>query len=277
MDALWRATMSLVIDPREGYPRHLARVLAALETDRPDAAAAVLGPLAYQPEPDPPHRSVPRSLAFEVFERDRWTCRYCGRETVFIPVMALLGRLFPQLFPYHPDWNWKASLTHPAVPACGAVIDDARPGYRSAPSRNAESLVTACWPCQARKANFTRDGLTWSILPVPATDWDGLTRYIPTGLVATNRGARAVTVSLGDVISGGMVDRAATVDSHHRSRDGRHRARGGALGELVARCAAADLRTPAPLAHCPPGPGYEWGAGFAMHCSDRPVGGTSTP
>ena len=65
--------------------------------------------------------------------------------------MALLGQLFPEQFPYHP--HWKAGLIYPAIPACGAAVDHAIHVARGV-TDDIDNLVTACWPCNVRKADF---------------------------------------------------------------------------------------------------------------------------
>jgi hypothetical protein len=110
----------------------------------------------------------------EAFRRDGWICRYCGGKTVFFPVMAVLGRLFPQEFPY--DSHWGAGSTHPAVIACAAVVDHIEPVSHGGNWQDPNNLATACWPCNAMKGEFTLEQLGWRIRPVPEnrTGWDGL-------------------------------------------------------------------------------------------------------
>jgi hypothetical protein len=53
------------------------------------------------------------SVIAGVYARDCYQCRYCGERVILTAVMRLLSRLYPGLFPYHP--NWKADSTRLAV------------------------------------------------------------------------------------------------------------------------------------------------------------------
>src|ERR1700722_17978250 len=86
--------------------------------------------------------AIPPRLRIRVFHRDCWACRYCGRQTIFYPVMPLLGIVFPEHFPYHS--NWKGGQTHPAVASCTAVIDHVVPGSGGGAWLEESNLVNAC-------------------------------------------------------------------------------------------------------------------------------------
>jgi HNH endonuclease len=110
-----------------------------------------------------------------VYRRDHWTCRYCGKQTIFYPVMPLLGVIFPEHFPFHS--NWKAGQTHPAVANCSSVVDHVVPGSLHGEWLDESNLVTACWPCNARKGDLTLEKLGWELRPVGESSWDGLSGF----------------------------------------------------------------------------------------------------
>jgi 5-methylcytosine-specific restriction endonuclease McrA len=110
-----------------------------------------------------------------IFRRDGWACRYCGKQTIFYPVMPLLGIMFPVQFPYHT--NWKAGQTHPAVAACTAVIDHVVPGSLGGAWLEEGNLVTACWPCNTSKGDLTLEQLRWRLRPIEESPWDGLSGF----------------------------------------------------------------------------------------------------
>jgi 5-methylcytosine-specific restriction endonuclease McrA len=168
--------MRRVSDHDIDYPARLAAVVAAFQSGGTAAALEALQPIAYHPEPVTRRRSIPPAREVEVFRRDAWTCRYCGQPTVFLPVMAFLGHLFPDQFPYDP--HWKAGVTHPAVSACGASVDHVVPVTRGG-TDDLDNLVTACWPCNARKGDFTLQEFGREPRPPAATDWDGLSSHFP--------------------------------------------------------------------------------------------------
>jgi hypothetical protein len=88
--------------------------------------------------------------------------------------MALLGHLFPDQFPYDP--HWRAGVTHPAVSACGASVDHVVTVTRGG-TDDLDNLVTACWPCNASKGDFTLQEFGRDPRPPAATDWDGLSSH----------------------------------------------------------------------------------------------------
>lgn len=108
-----------------------------------------------------------------LFRRDRFTCRYCGRRTIFVPVLRVLSAICPQQFPYHPHWRWEA--THPVYWTHGTSCDHVVPVSRGGQSHVA-NLVTTCYQCNTIKQHWLLDELRWSLLhPEQADqDWDGL-------------------------------------------------------------------------------------------------------
>jgi hypothetical protein len=106
-----------------------------------------------KPEPGPPLDPLRKPDRFdaEVFRRDGLRCRYCG--TAVFPA-AMLKR-FERMVGAE---NFKATGTnttrHGVAMAFRAILDHVEPwsrGGRTDPS----NLVTACWPCNYGKDNFT--------------------------------------------------------------------------------------------------------------------------
>ncbi|MDQ2959802.1 MAG: HNH endonuclease [Candidatus Dormibacteraeota bacterium] len=162
-----------MIPQDDEYRDALAAVLRALIEGGPDAARRALQPIAYPRHDVPSRPAMPCSVMLAVFWRDHWTCRYCGGRTIFTPVMALLGTLFPDQFPFHR--NWKGGQTHPAVVARSAVVDHVIPGAHGGSWADPENLATACWPCNARKGDLTIRQLGWDLRPIEPSERDGLT------------------------------------------------------------------------------------------------------
>jgi hypothetical protein len=91
--------------------------------------------------------------------------------------LNFLGNVFAE-FPYHP--NWKGGQTHPAVLSRAGVIDHVDPGAQGGSWLDTTNLVTACWPCNARKADLSLARLGWILRDAPTDgDWDGLTSFYP--------------------------------------------------------------------------------------------------
>lgn len=122
-------------------------------------------------------RSVPIPIQLEVFRRDHFTCRYCGRRTVLPPVLRLLSIAFGSVFPYHP--HGKMSECHLAfwrdLASCDHVVPVAR--FGASDERN---LVTACYMCNSIKQNWTVEELGWELRSIlKDNSWDGLSDKFP--------------------------------------------------------------------------------------------------
>jgi 5-methylcytosine-specific restriction endonuclease McrA len=118
--------------------------------------------------------STPESLKRYIWERDRYTCRYCGLPTIppttIKMARALLGE---DVLP----WGSTNASRHGTLFLARAEYDHVVPVSLGG-SNTAENLVTACPSC-----NYGKD--RWSIeelgiddprsRPVPEIEWDGLT------------------------------------------------------------------------------------------------------
>jgi 5-methylcytosine-specific restriction endonuclease McrA len=163
--------------PADDYPEVLERALLALASGDTSGAHNELAPIAYETTTITKARGMKRAVQGRVFRRDRFQCRYCGARVIPIPIMELLGDTFGPRFPYHP--NWKGGETHPAVLSRTAVIDHVSPAAWGGSTQD-ENLATACWPCNARKADMSLERLGWSLLPIAReAGWDGLVRFYP--------------------------------------------------------------------------------------------------
>lgn len=122
-----------------------------------------------------PRRGVPLPTAVSAFERDCWTCRYCAGKTIAPPVLRVLSRLYPERFPYHP--NWKAGQVHPAYLLLSTTLDHVHPGGRGGSWNDPANLVAACWPCNSGKGDFTLDEIGWKLLAESdvVSEWSDLT------------------------------------------------------------------------------------------------------
>jgi 5-methylcytosine-specific restriction endonuclease McrA len=107
-----------------------------------------------------------------MFIRDRFTCRYCGKRTIFTPMLRILSRLYPDALPYHPNWKFGAGhliyWTHSA--SCEHVVPVARGG-----KSNPDNLVTTCYLCNDAKSSALIEELGWTLQPSSTAYWDGLT------------------------------------------------------------------------------------------------------
>ena len=124
-----------------------------------------------------PRGSLSPRLQVAVFRRDKFTCRYCGQRTLFVPVLRVLSAIAPDEFPYHP--NWKMSECHIAYWKCGTSIDHVVPVARGGSASAVNNLITACYMCNSIKQNWLVEELRWQTHPVDSDHWDGLSATLP--------------------------------------------------------------------------------------------------
>lgn len=118
--------MQHVPSPADDYPEGIEAVVQALLSGGREAGAAALEPIAYRRQEIARRPAVPRALQAQVLRRDRFQCRYCGAKLIPAPIMELLGELYAEDFPFHP--NWKGGQTHPAFLSRSPIIDHVIPG-----------------------------------------------------------------------------------------------------------------------------------------------------
>lgn len=128
-------------------------------------------------------RNAPKSLQVQIFRRDRWICRWCGRPVIFAPAMRHLAEFakdegFDGPLAYY-NRNWRRSDA-PLLDHMGAVIDHVEAHSAAGPSI-LSNLVTACNKCNAYKSASTADvfSMRLPLRPVKGKygepeHWDGL-------------------------------------------------------------------------------------------------------
>jgi 5-methylcytosine-specific restriction endonuclease McrA len=114
-------------------------------------------------------RPIPPALRAQIYQRDYWICRYCGRRVVVPGVIELVGALCPAEFPF-PSHNMPGGLTHPAAVRLYPNVDHIRAGSVGGWEIDAENLVTACTRCNELKS----DKPGWLPSVELAGEWDGL-------------------------------------------------------------------------------------------------------
>jgi HNH endonuclease len=119
-----------------------------------------------------PNQPISPNDQIRIFRRDHFVCRYCGRKTVFLPVMRLISVDLPDAFPYHP--NWKIRACHLGFWRDSASCDHKIPLALTGNS-SGDNLVTACYMCNSIKQAWLIEELGWQLRPPAADeDWDGL-------------------------------------------------------------------------------------------------------
>jgi hypothetical protein len=162
----------------DDYPQHIERAIRALVEHGVDAGRSALEPIAYPAREINRRPSLPRPLVGKIFQRDQFHCRYCDGRVIPTPIMEILGGVYPELFPFHP--NWRGGATHPAVISRSPLVDHVLPGSIGGDWLATDNLATACNPCNSIKADFTLAQLGWELRPIVDDGWDGLASfYLP--------------------------------------------------------------------------------------------------
>ena len=161
-------------DHSEHY-REIVQLVLASKLDQARANLPNLSPLP--PISRSGSRTISCSKQLEIFARDAFTCRYCGKRTIFVPVLRLLSSLFPTEFPFH--LNWKMADCHIGYWRDGASCDHLIPVARGG-SSDPNNLVTACYMCNSIKQNWLVEELRWELLTPNDPSWNGLVlEYLP--------------------------------------------------------------------------------------------------
>ena len=132
-------------------------------------------------------RSPSRSVVAAVYRRDCFTCVYCARRTVPLPVLGLVSELLPAGFPWHP--NWRRDVAHRFYWDLSTTLDHVEAVSTGGDWQAAANLVTACARCQYQKGNRSLADLNWQIIRTTSA-WDGLTGLLPELFERAGRPAR---------------------------------------------------------------------------------------
>jgi hypothetical protein len=121
-------------------------------------------------------RQVPNAAATRALHsRDGWRCRYCGCRVVSKSARDKMRAALPGAIPWR-----KSEGYHAAFLALLATVEHVTPSSNGG-DINSQNLVTACWPCQFGRCNYSLDELGLvdprSRAPI-VDDWDGLCRIL---------------------------------------------------------------------------------------------------
>jgi 5-methylcytosine-specific restriction endonuclease McrA len=114
----------------------------------------------------------------DIFDRDRYQCRYCSRKLVLPALLRLVSQLCPDEFPYH--MQGKTTEIHPLAAVWRAEIDHVVPVSRGGDPYDGNNLVTACTVCNRRKGSLLleeRPEMTLRDGPLDP-NWAGLSEYL---------------------------------------------------------------------------------------------------
>jgi 5-methylcytosine-specific restriction endonuclease McrA len=114
------------------------------------------------------HVRVRPELQAGVFIRDAFVCSYCGIRTVPLPILELLGLRLT-----------RGELTPELFLLISTTCNHIKPVTRGGSSAR-DNLATACWRCDATKADSLISELGWNppqIGPRERETWKGLTEH----------------------------------------------------------------------------------------------------
>ncbi len=159
------------LPPSDDYTDQLSSAFEAVTRNQRERADEMVTKLGVVQTKLDRKKAIPLHDQFQVWQRDRFSCRYCGARVIPPPVLRAASLVWPDDIPFHP--HWKTGVTHPVHLSRAAAMDHLKPIAQG--GNNAISnLVTSCWPCNAQKGEFTLLQLGWELLPITTDDWDGL-------------------------------------------------------------------------------------------------------
>jgi 5-methylcytosine-specific restriction endonuclease McrA len=99
-------------------------------------------------------KALSKELQVEVYRRDRWLCRWCGRPVIFAPAMKYLER-YARARGYAGPLAWSSFAwrrdASPLLDHLGAVIDHVM-AFSTGGAHDASNFATACAKCNIRKS-----------------------------------------------------------------------------------------------------------------------------
>jgi 5-methylcytosine-specific restriction endonuclease McrA len=164
-----------VLHPKESEVGILVNICDALTRGQVANASELLGEYSFK-KSTIERKTIPYTMAVQVFVRDGFIDRYSGQRLIFPPVLRIVSeRLGQELFPFHP--HWKTECTHPAFWDLGATVDHFIP-ITMGGKHEKENLRTTSGTWNTVKSNCTLDDLGWRERQPPKdrdkAQWDGL-------------------------------------------------------------------------------------------------------
>jgi len=118
--------------------------------------------------------TIPHAVQAQIFQRDKWCCRYCGIEVFFSPALEAMERLAPD----HGYWqrNGRSDKMSKVLLARCACVDHVRPVVQGG-DNGTDNLVCACWSCNSTKSGKNPTQWKANMIPIEhletADGWDG--------------------------------------------------------------------------------------------------------
>ncbi|MGH7582784.1 MAG: HNH endonuclease [Gemmatimonadales bacterium] len=109
--------------------------------------------------------------AVKILARDQFQCRYCGGETIPMPIAVLMHSLFPAELPFHE--RYRSGTVHPLFWTRVPELDHLKPGRLGNSPDDPLNFVTACIVCNTKKGDHLLEEVGWT-LRIPTPGWDGM-------------------------------------------------------------------------------------------------------
>lgn len=149
---------------------------AALQREYEESAQRI-------PADAPPIKTVPiakradRALSpraqVEIFQRDRFICRYSGKKTIFVPTLRSLALLYPEVFPYQANWKIGDDPMMYLYVTHGTSCDYIEPLARGGVAEPG-NIATTTTLANLRKGSARLEEIGWELRPSDTRYWDGL-------------------------------------------------------------------------------------------------------
>ena len=124
-----------------------------------DAKKIIIKNLKFKPL-DNAGRGYTEVEKTKVFLRDGFIDRYSGKKLVYQPVLRILSKEYPEIFPFHK--NWKMSECHIAYWELVPTIDHKKPVSRGGEDEY-KNWITTSQLGNSAKSNWTLEELGWKL------------------------------------------------------------------------------------------------------------------
>lgn len=150
----------------------ISRACKALAGDEIEVAKTIIE-MDYSHRPlMPAGRNYTEYQSTKIFIRDGFIDRYSGKRLVFPPILRLLSKLMPEVFPFQK--NWKMTECHIAYWQLFPTVDHIVPVSRGGKNEDGNTVTTSMLKNSA-KLNWLLEELGWELYPPgELKEWDGL-------------------------------------------------------------------------------------------------------
>ncbi len=153
----------------------ISRVCNALAEEEIEVAKGIVE-IEYPHRPlMPTGRNYTEYQSTKIFIRDGFIDRYSGKRLVFPPILRLLSKLMPEVFPFQK--NWKMTECHISYWQLFPTVDHIIPVARGGEDEDGNRVTTSMLRNSA-KSNWLLEELGWELYPPgELKEWDGLIHW----------------------------------------------------------------------------------------------------